>query len=73
MCVIESTLTKLDHLKSPGFRIKDFNMCQTCEVVFISKDGFKELPGTCLWTSKTLGIDCKKLQLVFQQQVLVLI
>lgn len=43
MCVIESTLTKLDNLKSPGFRIKDFNMCQTCEVVFISKDGFKEL------------------------------
>lgn len=38
MCVIESTLTKLDNLKSPGFRIKDFNMCQTCEVVFISKD-----------------------------------
>lgn len=27
MCVIESTLTKLDHLKSPGFRIKDFNIC----------------------------------------------
>lgn len=65
MCVIESTLTKLDHLKSPGFRIKDFNMCQTCEVVFISEDGFKERT-TCLWTSKTLGIDCKKLQLVFQ-------
>lgn len=43
MCVIESTLTKLDHLKSPRFRIKDFNMCQTCEVVFISEDGFKEL------------------------------
>lgn len=43
MCVIESTLTKLDNLKSPGFRIKDFNMCQSCEVVFISKDGFKEL------------------------------
>lgn len=36
-------ITKLDHLKSPGFRIKDFNMCQTCEVVFISEDGFKEL------------------------------
>lgn len=52
MCVIESTLTTLDHLKSPGFRIKDFNMCQTCEVVFISEDGFKEL--TCLWISKTL-------------------
>lgn len=72
MCVIESTLTKLDHLKSPGFRIKDFNMCQTCEVVFISEDGFKELH-VFGKAKHCMGIDCKKLQLVFQQQVLVLI